>query len=198
MKKTLMAVLFFGVGIVSTFFYYNFSTGDSTASGFLDWLTSFYSRLTLKVTAETSDDPIAIAASFIANQEGFSPVVYTDAGHQAIGYGHDLVDGDGFDSTSTITESDALALLQQDLANFVSCVNSNVKVSLNPNQFAALYSFCYNIGCGAFRGSTLLKKINAGDFVGASGEFPRWDLAEGAVNSALVSRRAAEQNLFNS
>lgn len=197
-KNPLVFAFMFGIGIAASFLYYNFQTGDSTASGFLDWLSSLWTRITLKTESVTSNDPVVIATSVIANFEGFSPVVYSDAGNLAIGYGHDLVEGDGFDSASTITESDALALLQQDLSNYVQCVNNNVTASLTPNQFAALYSFTYNVGCAAFQKSTLLKKINTGDFSGASAEFLKWDISQGQVVEALVERRTSEQSLFNS
>ena len=71
-----------------------------------------------------------------------------------------------------------------------------VKVPLNQNQFDALVSICYNIGMGNFSKSTLLKKINQGDFKGASLEFERWNKAGGVVLAGLVKRRLKEKALF--
>ena len=71
-----------------------------------------------------------------------------------------------------------------------------VKVPLNQNQFDALISICYNIGMGNFSKSTLLKKINQGDFKGASLEFERWNKSGGVVLAGLVKRRLKEKALF--
>ena len=71
-----------------------------------------------------------------------------------------------------------------------------VKVPLSQNQFDALVSICYNIGMGNFSKSTLLKKINQGDFKGAGLEFERWNKAGGVVLAGLVKRRLKEKALF--
>ena len=71
-----------------------------------------------------------------------------------------------------------------------------VKVPLNPNQFGALTSFTYNLGAGNLRSSTLLRKLNAGDYAGAAAEFARWNKAGGKVLKGLTRRRAAERALF--
>lgn len=67
---------------------------------------------------------------------------------------------------------------------------------LNQNQFDALSCLVYNIGPSAFRGSTMLRKLNGRDMVGASGEFPKWDKAAGKEIAGLLRRRKAEQELF--
>lgn len=71
-----------------------------------------------------------------------------------------------------------------------------VKVPLNQNQFDTLVSICYNIGMGNFTKSTLLKKINQGDFKGASLEFEKWNKSGGIVLAGLVKRRLKEKALF--
>ena len=71
-----------------------------------------------------------------------------------------------------------------------------VKVPLSQNQFDALVSICYNIGMGNFSKSTLLKKINQGDFKGASLEFEKWNKSGGVVLAGLVKRRLKEKALF--
>lgn len=71
-----------------------------------------------------------------------------------------------------------------------------IKVDVNQDQFDALYSFAYNLGVGNLSSSTLLRKLNAKDFVGAAAEFPKWCKAGGVVLNGLVKRRQAEQALF--
>ncbi len=77
-----------------------------------------------------------------------------------------------------------------------SFVNKAVKVKLNQNQFDALVSFAYNLGNGNLQQSTLLKKVNNNDFIGASLEFEKWNKAGGKVLSGLTKRRTAEKELF--
>ena len=71
-----------------------------------------------------------------------------------------------------------------------------VKVPLNENQHGALVSFTYNLGAGNLGSSTLLRKLNAGDYAGAAAEFPRWNKAGGKELAGLTRRRAAEKALF--
>ena len=71
---------------------------------------------------------------------------------------------------------------------------------LNDNQCAALLSLAYNIGIYNFRSSTLVRKLNTGDFIGASNEFVRWNKARVkgklTVIRGLTRRRLAEKALF--
>jgi hypothetical protein len=68
--------------------------------------------------------------------------------------------------------------------------------NINQNQFDALVCFAYNVGLGALHGSTLLKKVNTGDFDGAADEFLKWNHAGGVVVPGLTRRRQAERSLF--
>ena len=68
---------------------------------------------------------------------------------------------------------------------------------LNEHQRAALASFVYNLGSGAFRASTLRRRINAGDFDDVPYQISRWNKAGGRVLRGLVRRRAAEIDLWN-
>ena len=79
---------------------------------------------------------------------------------------------------------------------FVSVVNRLVIVDINQNQFDALVSFVYNIGSGNFEKSTLLKKVNQSDFIGASLEFEKWNKANGKILNGLTKRRLSEKELF--
>lgn len=56
--------------------------------------------------------------------------------------------------------------------------------------------FAYNLGINALKGSTLLKKINAGDYIGAANEFHKWNKAGGKELAGLTRRRGAEKSLF--
>lgn len=95
-----------------------------------------------------------------------------------------------------ITMDQAVSLLHADLINAGRDVASVVGVELNDNQFGALTSFAFNLGVGNLSSSTLLKKLNLGDYQGAADEFPRWVRAGGVVLPGLVKRRAAERALF--
>jgi hypothetical protein len=84
------------------------------------------------------------------------------------------------------------------LSTFEKAVQRLVKVKLNQNQFDALVSFAYNCGEGNLAKSTLLKRVNAGDFEGAAQEFHKWNKGGGQVLRGLVRRRKAESDLFRS
>ena len=86
--------------------------------------------------------------------------------------------------------------LAHDMIEFEKTVNDSVKVPLSQNQFDALVSLAYNIGSGAFKNSTLLKKLNAKDYQGAADQFLRWNKGGGKVLKGLVRRREAERALF--
>lgn len=115
------------------------------------------------------------------------------AGVMTIGYGHTKTAKAGM----VITEAEAEALLREDLAWVEDTINTKVTVPLTQNQYDAVGSLIYNIGAAAFSRSTLLKKLNKGDYVGASAEFKRWNRAAGKVLKGLTRRRKAEQELFD-
>lgn len=117
------------------------------------------------------------------------------AGYWTIGWGHRISDGEYEDG---ITVEQAEQLLNNDLYRFERHVNKSVEVKLNQNQFDALVSFSFNVGTGAFSKSTLLKKLNNGDYDGAANEFPRWNKGGGKVLKGLVRRRQMEKKLFES
>jgi len=115
-----------------------------------------------------------------------------------IGYGHTgLRHNDGTVKRGRkVTLSEAEKLLKHDLRYFERAVDRLVKVPLNENQFGALVSFTFNVGEGALGRSTLLKKLNAGDYAGAAKQFARWNRGGGRVLRGLTRRRAAEAALF--
>jgi lysozyme len=94
------------------------------------------------------------------------------------------------------TDEEGMAMFRKEIAKCEGAVEGLVKVELNQNQFDALVSFAFNVGSGALTKSTLLKKLNKGDFGGAAAEFGKWTKGGGKVLPGLVRRRAAEAELF--
>lgn len=122
---------------------------------------------------------------------------YTDpVGVLTIGWGHTNHHGRKFTSGSVWTQKECDDELASDLALFEAAVQENVKIDLKQWQFDALVSFSYNVGEGNLRSSTLLRKVNAGDFDGAAQEFHRWNKGGGRVLAGLTRRRASESLLF--
>jgi lysozyme len=94
------------------------------------------------------------------------------------------------------TEQQAQDALAKELVGHEQAVLRLVSVDLNQNQFDALVSFAYNCGNGALEKSTLLKKLNKGDYPGAQAEFLKWTKGGGKVLRGLAIRRAKEAALF--
>lgn len=143
---------------------------------------------------KTSDRGISLIKQF----EGCELAAYQDSvGVWTIGYGWThAVDGKPIKRGMKIDQATADRLLKTGLVQFENDILKLVKVKLNQNQFDALVSFAYNVGTRALSTSTLLKKLNAGDYRGAGDEFPRWDKAGGKVLTGLARRRGAEKQLF--
>ena len=95
----------------------------------------------------------------------------------------------------TITEAHAEQLLIKDLSRFEQGVAQLLKTATQ-GQFDACVSLSFNVGLAAFKGSTLLKKHNAGDYAGAADQFRRWNKAGGRVLAGLTKRREAERQLY--
>ena len=138
------------------------------------------------------------------NQEGFQLLTtfegcklnaYDDGGGVwTIGYGHTK----GVSPGLSMTQAEVDDCLRQDLESFESYVEDAVQVALNDNQFSALVCFCFNVGPGSdgFGGSTLLKRLNAGDEQAAANQFPVWNKVSGSPLLGLTRRRLAERSLF--
>ena len=131
--------------------------------------------------------------------EGFSANAYLcPAKIITIGYGNTFyADGTKVKLGDQISKTDALKLLEVVVnRDFADKIFPYIKVKVTQNQFDAMVSLAYNIGVGNFSKSTLLKKVNAGDFVGASNEFLRWNKAGGKELLGLTKRREREKQLF--
>ena len=109
-----------------------------------------------------------------------------------IGYGHTR----NVKMSDTCTQAQADRWLHDDVAIAEAAINHLVKVPLTQQQFDALTSLIFNIGSGAFAGSSILKRINAGDFKGAAALFGAWNHVKGVVSADLTRRRASEAALF--
>lgn len=136
--------------------------------------------------------------NLIKQFEGCRLTAYQDSvGVWTIGYGWTQpVDGKPVAKGMTITQQKANQLLTEGVAQYENGVTNLVTVPLNQNQFDALVDFAYNLGVNALKGSTLLKKINAGDYAGAANEFRKWNKAGGKELAGLTRRREAEKSLF--
>lgn len=141
--------------------------------------------------------------------EGFKLRMYKDsAGLPTIGVGHLItkgeqasgqitIDGVAVSYANGLTDQQVLDLLSQDVKPAEQAVTNGVKVALNQNQFDALVSFTFNVGNGAFNGSTLLKVLNQGNYSQVPDQLRRWNKAGGQVVQGLVNRRQNEINLWN-
>lgn len=114
------------------------------------------------------------------------------AGIPTIGYGHTK----GVALGMTCTKEQADEWVENDFYMAKNDVRAVVRVPLRENQLDALASFVFNLGVRKLIQSTLLKKLNAGDYVGAANEFDKWVFAAGKKLKGLVARRAAEKELF--
>lgn len=125
--------------------------------------------------------------------EGDVLTAYQDQrGVWTIGYGHTA----GVRPGETITQQQAIAYLEADIATAAQCVNESVTVKLTQPQFDALVDFAFNVGVGNFLRSTLLRDVNAGRFPAALAQFDLWDYCGGVVDAGLLRRRQAEAEEF--
>jgi len=139
---------------------------------------------------ETSENGIELIKEF----EGCKQVAYQDSvGVWTIGYGHTKTAYDGQLAIKKTCER----LLADDVAEFEEYVNKLVEVSLTQNQFDALVAWTFNLGPTNLNESTMLRKLNEGDYESVPDEMRRWNKAGGEVLAGLVRRRDAEANLFS-
>jgi len=139
--------------------------------------------------------PVNAAAVAIADaSEGCVLHAYRDpAGILTAGYGHT---GPDVRAGMEITRAQADAWRAADMARAAAFVEAHVRLPLNDNQFSALAEFTYNVGVGNFLGSTLLRRLNKGDFASVPTQLLRWNKAGGKVLPGLMVRRQREAALF--
>lgn len=136
--------------------------------------------------------------TLIMRFEGFRETAYLcPAGVWTIGYGHTARSGPpGVAQGMTMPEEEARVVLGRDVERFAADVRLALRRDISDRQFSALVSFAYNVGSGAFRSSSVLKAVNAGDFEAVPRRLQLWVKAGGKVLPGLVRRRAAEVELF--
>lgn len=147
---------------------------------------------------------LAAALKVIREFESFSASAYPDPGSGGdpwtIGWGSTFNEqGKPFKKGDKVSRAEADALLARDVNIAATAVDRElVGVDLNDNQKAALVSFAYNVGSGAFARSTLAKRLQAGEDPNtvAKAELPRWNRGENGVLAGLARRRVAELALF--
>lgn len=146
-----------------------------------------------------SANAAAMGERLVRQCEGCRLHPYQDsAGVWTIGIGSiRLADGSPVTATTLpITSDEADALLMGELSDKIAKVDALIPPNATDGQRAALYSFTYEEGVGAFALSTLLRKFHAGDIAGAEAEFPKWVYAGGHVVQGIVNRRSLELAVF--
>lgn len=138
------------------------------------------------------------AIDIIQRWEGLRLEAYKcPAGIPTIGFGHTSAAGEPkVFMGMKITRQEAADILVKDLVKYEAAVTRALTRVPNENQFSAMVSLCYNIGPGAFAGSSIAKRFNQGDVEGAAEAFLLWNKAGGQVLKGLVNRRADERKLF--
>ena len=135
---------------------------------------------------------LGMAGAVVTWFEGRSLVAYLDpVGIPTICEG--ITAGVRLGQTTTDAECDVL--LAKELGQAMDIVDRMAIHEQPDTRRAALGSFVYNVGAGAFARSTLLRKLNGGDVAGACAELSRWVYAGGKQLAGLVKRRAAEREL---
>lgn len=136
---------------------------------------------------------VVIASSIIMPLEGMQYIPYYDvAGVLTVCYGttgSDVIEGKKY------TQEECDYFLERDLQKIEQQILPMIKPALPEPTKAALYSFTYNVGIGAFSRSTLLKKLNAGEMTLACQELKRWVYAGGQVWKGLITRREIEEEV---
>jgi len=144
----------------------------------------------------------AEGAAFIARFEGFRQQCYVcPAGKLTIGYGHVIQPGETF---ASLTATEALDMLMHDATREAAPVSRALKTQITSYQADALISLAFNCGGRAIARSTLLKRLNEGQFDQAALEVLRWNKGKGkgknkgklVVIPGLTIRRIAEKTLF--
>lgn len=139
-----------------------------------------------------SDKGLALIIRFEGMKLEAYPDPATGGEPWTIGVGHT----GGVKPGDTCTEEQALEWLREDCIEAENCIDAWVETDLSQNQRDALISWIFNLGCGNFRNSTLLRLLNAGNYDAAAQQFKRWNKAAGKEMPGLVARREMETKVF--
>ncbi len=151
--------------------------------------------------AQKLESSLATTVTLVKEFEGFRSSAYVDTdGTVVIGYGMPIINGRKVRLGDLISEVQAQTALKEKLQEIQQQILAASTVELNSNELVALTSFAFNVGVEPLFKSTLFTKLNAGDFIGAANEFPRWNKANirGRLVplAGLTKRRLSEKNLF--
>lgn len=129
----------------------------------------------------------------IASHEGFSDTAYIPIAGDVptIGFGST----EGVQLGDKITVPEALERLHRDVGNAESAIGLCVTVPLSQGEYDAFTSLAFNIGTTAFCSSTLVRKLNGGDYEGACQEIRKWVYSDGRKVQGLVNRREDEYRM---
>lgn len=146
------------------------------------------------------DQAVEIAATLCRQFEGLRLKPYLcPAGVPTVGYGSTrYADGRAVtlrDAPITMKQADELLRLTLRRDYLPGLLAASPVLAQNPQALGALGSFAYNLGLGAYRTSTLRKRVDAGDWAGARTELAKWVRGGGKVLPGLVARREAEADL---
>lgn len=135
----------------------------------------------------------AAALVGLALFEGYSERAYTPVPGDRLTIGFGTTEG--VRPGDKITPPQALARKLQDVQKFEGALKRCVRVPLHQHEYDAFISLAYNIGEGAFCNSTLVRRLNAGDYAAACEQILRWDKFQGKPLRGLTIRRQAEHRL---
>lgn len=137
----------------------------------------------------------AAALVGLLTHEGYTDraIVPVQGDRPTVGFGSTFRDdGSPVQMGDTITPQKAVARthahIERDEAGIKSCVTA----PLYQHEYDAFVSLAYNIGINPFCGSTLVRRLNTGDYQGACKEILKWDKFKGAPLRGLTFRRHAE------
>ncbi len=147
------------------------------------------------------ESSLAKTITLVKELEGFRSSAYVDTdGTVVIGYGMPIINGRKVRLGDLISEVQAETALREKLQEIQQQILAASTVELNSNQLVALTSFTFNVGVESVFKSTLFRKLNAGDFLGAANEFPYWNKAHMGGRlvplAGLTKRRLTEKTLF--
>lgn len=129
-----------------------------------------------------------VGLAALKSREGVRLTAYLDSvGVWTIGWGHTL----GVKQGDQITPEQADAFLRADIQSHAAPILAAIKVPVTENERDALVSIAFNIGVGAFKGSTFLRLLNAGDRKGCAEAIMMWKKP-----AEIISRRTAERDQF--
>lgn len=135
---------------------------------------------------------VGVAAAFICGFEGVKHTPYFDTGGVPTACAGHVIEHT--EMQKIFTNEECYELLGKDTLNAAKAVDRLVHVPLTEGEKVAYISFVFNVGSGAFARSTMLKKLNSGDHVGACNQLPRFVYVGKKVVRGLQRRRLAEMN----